>query len=66
MLVLTRKKGQRIVIGKDIVITVLHIQGDQISLGIEAPKTIDIVREELLKNEAICQGITDGKKSDLL
>ncbi len=48
MLVLTRKPEQKIKIGKDIVITVLKVQGDQVSIGIEAPKELQIVRKELL------------------
>lgn len=50
MLVLTRKAEQKIRIGNDIVITVLKVQGDQVSIGIEAPKKkYKIVREELLE-----------------
>ncbi|WP_194844321.1 carbon storage regulator [Candidatus Clavichlamydia salmonicola] len=48
MLVLTRKKEQKIKIGKDIVITVLKIQGNQVSVGIEAPKETQIIRDELV------------------
>lgn len=51
MLVLTRKSEQKIRIGNDIVITVLKVQGDQVSIGIEAPKDLQIVREELLSDE---------------
>ena len=47
MLVLTRKKDQALVIGDDIEITVLDIQGDQIRLGVEAPKNVKIFRKEL-------------------
>jgi len=47
MLVLTRKKDQALVIGDDIVVTVLDIQGDQIRLGVEAPKSVKIFRKEL-------------------
>jgi len=47
MLVLTRKKGQSIMIGEDIEITVVDIQGDQIRLGIEAPKNVAIHRKEV-------------------
>jgi len=50
MLVLTRKAEQKIRIGNDIVITVLKVQGDQVSIGIEAPKQLQIVREELLED----------------
>ncbi len=49
MLVLTRKINETIVIGEDIKITILAIDGDKIKLGIDAPKTTKIFREELLK-----------------
>ena len=49
MLVLTRRKNQSIVIGDDIVITVLEVQGDNIRLGISAPRSVQVYREELLK-----------------
>lgn len=47
MLVLTRKLKEAIQIGDDIEITVLAIQGDQVKLGIHAPKHIDIHRKEV-------------------
>ncbi|ASS98184.1 MULTISPECIES: carbon storage regulator CsrA [Geobacillus] len=47
MLVLTRKIKEAIQIGDDIEITVLAIQGDQVKLGINAPKSIDIHRKEV-------------------
>lgn len=47
MLVLTRKTGESIQIGDDIEITVLSVQGDQIKLGINAPKNIEIHRKEI-------------------
>ena len=47
MLVLTRKKDQTLVIGDHIEITVLDIQGDQIRLGIDAPKSIKVFRKEI-------------------
>ena len=47
MLVLTRKKGEAIVLGDNIEITVLGIDGDQIKLGINAPKNVDIYRKEV-------------------
>jgi carbon storage regulator len=49
MLVLTRKLDQKIVIGKNIVITVLKVQGDQVSIGIEAPRSTTIYREEIFR-----------------
>jgi len=47
MLVLTRRQNEAIQIGDNIEITVLSIEGDQIKLGIEAPKTVDIHRKEV-------------------
>lgn len=47
MLVLTRKISESIQIGDDIEIKVLAIEGDQIKLGIAAPKSIDIHRKEI-------------------
>ncbi|KUO71292.1 MAG: carbon storage regulator [Desulfosporosinus sp. BRH_c37] len=47
MLALTRKAGERIVIGDDIVVTVVNIKGDNIRLTVEAPKEIKIYRGEI-------------------
>jgi carbon storage regulator len=47
MLVLTRKKGESIQIGEDIEITVAAINGDQVRIGINAPKHIEIHRKEV-------------------
>ena len=47
MLALTRKVGERIVIGDNIVLTIVDIKGDSIRLGIDAPKEIKIYRGEI-------------------
>jgi carbon storage regulator len=47
MLVLTRKLGETIRIGSDIVVTVLAVSGRQVRLGVEAPKGITVHREEV-------------------
>ena len=54
MLVLTRKSEEKITIGKDkkIVITILKIQGDKVSIGIEADKETPIFRNELIEEES--------------
>ena len=49
MLVLSRKQNQSLVIGDNIVITILSIDRDQIRLGIEAPRDISIMRQELFQ-----------------
>lgn len=47
MLVLTRKVGERILIGEDVAITVVRVSQGTVRLGIEAPAATPIVREEL-------------------
>lgn len=47
MLVLTRKKDQSIIINENIEITVLEVQGDQVRIGINAPRDISIHRKEV-------------------
>jgi carbon storage regulator len=49
MLVLTRRAGESVVIGDDIVITVLEARGDVIRLGITAPREVQVHREEVYK-----------------
>lgn len=47
MLVLTRKPGTEIMIGDDIVMTILDIQGDRVRVGISAPRSIPVHRGEI-------------------
>lgn len=47
MLALTRKKGETIVINDDIEITVLGTNGDQVKLGISAPRSVPVFRKEI-------------------
>ena len=47
MLVLTRKPGERLVIGDNIVITVVEVKGDNIRLGIDAPREVKVYRGEI-------------------
>ena len=53
MLVLTRRKGQSIVLGDNIEISVVEVSGDAVRLGIKAPKEVSIYRREIY--EAICE-----------
>jgi carbon storage regulator len=52
MLVLTRRIGEAVVVGEDIVVTVLGIKGNQIRLGVKAPRALAVHRNELLKKKA--------------
>jgi carbon storage regulator len=47
MLVLTRKTGETIQIGEDIEVTVVAVNGDQVKLGINAPKNVEVHRKEI-------------------
>ena len=49
MLILTRRVGETVMIGEDIVVTVLGIKGNQVRIGVQAPKNVAVHREELLK-----------------
>jgi carbon storage regulator len=47
MLVLSRRANQSIMIGNEIVVTVLEVRGDHVRLGIQAPRTVTVHREEV-------------------
>lgn len=49
MLVLTRRAGESVMIGDDVVITVLEARGDVIRLGIQAPRDVQVHREEVYR-----------------
>jgi carbon storage regulator len=48
MLVLTRKVGERILIGKDVVIEVTKVRGNHVGIGIQCPLDVEVIREELI------------------
>lgn len=64
MLVLTRKLGEKIAIGSDITIALLEIRGDRVRIGIDAPKEIPVLREELndfFETEGFLVGAGNGR-----
>ena len=47
MLILTRRVGESLIIGDDVIITTLGIKGNQVRIGVNAPKDISVHREEI-------------------
>jgi len=72
MLVLTRKPGEAVRIGMNLVITIKEIRGKQVRLGIEAPPSIPVYREEIYESvmqsnrEALAPAQLSGELKDLL
>jgi carbon storage regulator len=58
MLILTRRVGESVVIGEDVTVTVLGVKGNQVRIGINAPKHVAVHREEIF--ERIKNGRTAG------
>ncbi len=69
MLILTRRVGERLIIGDDISVTTLGIKGNQVRYGITAPRDLPIQREEIYTRTAATmadvQPRSDAKKLDL-
>ena len=49
MLILTRRVGETVVIGNDVDVTVLGVKGNQVRLGVKAPREVSVHREEIYK-----------------
>jgi carbon storage regulator len=70
MLILTRRPGERVVIGEDIMITVMGVSGHTVRLGIAAPEGVSIYREEIwlavkAENEAAAAATADSLPTQL-
>lgn len=66
MLVLTRKAGQQILVGHDIAITILAVDGDRVRLGIEAPEAVRVLRGELVQEIAAANGEAISDQGQIL
>lgn len=59
MLILTRRVGETLVVGDDVTVTVLGVKGNQVRLGVNAPKDVSVHREEIyqrIQQEKMMQG----------
>ena len=72
MLILSRKVDEKIKIGQDITLTIIEVHGDQVKVGVEAPKNIRVFRQEVFQaiqseNKIAANAVPDslGKLSEL-
>ena len=63
MLILTRRVGESVVIGEDVIVTVLGVKGNQVRIGINAPKTVAVHREEIFERIKSGRGAGEGAGS---
>lgn len=66
MLILTRRVGEKVMIGEDVSVTVLRVKGNQVRLGVDAPKSVSVQREEIfnrMKSEGEERG-ADGEETE--
>jgi carbon storage regulator len=67
MLILTRRVGETLVIGDDVTITVLGVRGNQVRVGVNAPKDVAVHREEIyqrIQDEKTDQICSENNKND--
>ena len=67
MLALSRKANESIIIGNDIEVTILEVKGEQVKIGIKAPKSIPVYREEVYQQikESNKEAATDTVTANL-
>jgi carbon storage regulator len=68
MLILTRRVGETVMIGNDVTVTVLGVKGNQVRIGVNAPKDVAVHREEIyerIKREEDPEGRSSGMASKI-
>ena len=67
MLILSRKLDEKIKIGEDITITIIELKGDQVKIGVEAPKSVKVFRQEVfdaIQNENKAAAVVREEKDN--
>lgn len=62
MLILTRRVNESLVIGDDVTVTVLGVKGNQVRIGVDAPRDVSVHREELAQKRDDTQRLRSGKE----
>jgi len=64
MLILTRRVGETVMIGEDVSVTVLRVKGNQVRLGVNAPKNVSVQREEIFERMKLESGDEGGRADE--
>ncbi len=64
MLILTRRVGETVMIGEDVSVTVLRVKGNQVRLGVNAPKNVSVQREEIFERMKLETGEEGARASE--
>lgn len=64
MLVLSRKKGEAVVIGNNVTVRIIDVRGDQVRVGIDAPRSITVHREEIYR-QVVEENAAAARSADL-